>query len=173
MTTIFTLTDEYQQIGEGSLTATMSEGRNAWISTGTAPPETDAGYTILKPGGGAYRYTGSLKTFARIAPNSSGVRTKLSVVEEEGDRTQEVPNGGSIYFPLSTIGNGFIQVGDDEERCDVSWKASGEPEIISSSENVTKGDAPGNLCLFAESGKLTVKNNLGSTKIITYRINYR
>ena len=38
MTTTYALTDDWQQIAQGSSTVTLDEGRNAWLYSGMAAP---------------------------------------------------------------------------------------------------------------------------------------
>ena len=172
MTTTYTLTDDWQQIAQGSSTVTLDEGRNAWLYSGMTAPPDNTNYTLLSVRSPVSSYKGSLKTFARVAENSSGVRTKISVVEDGSSQTQEVADGNSIYLPQSTMGSGKIQAGDNEEWCSIVWGTDGSPTITSGSENTSDIDTPGNLCLLQSDNKVEVKNQLGEAKTITYNIQY-
>jgi hypothetical protein len=172
MTTIYTLTDEWQKIGEGSSSVEMLEGVNAWIYAGSSEPQADDDYTVLAFKSPWFRYQGNFNIYAKIADNSEGARTRLSVVKEGNIDTLSLADGESADLPESTTGNGFAQLLNNEAWAQVSWSQDGTPTLMAKSDNVASADEADKLCFFAHENGVRIKNNLGATKELTYQINY-
>ena len=173
MTTTYTLTDDWQQIGQGAITVDMEEGRNAWAYSGLVAPLSNNNCIIISPQRPQHKYSGPLKTFARVAENSQGVRTRVTVTEEEEDRDKFLEVGETITLPLNTVGNGFMQAGDNVAHAHFTWDTTGYPEISSSSDNVSNTDTPNKICIFKEDNVVTIKNNLSQSILVSRHIKYR
>jgi hypothetical protein len=167
-----TLTDNWQEIGEGALTVQLQEGLNAWICPGTEPPTTNDNYIIINPKNREYQYGGSLKVYGRVAENSQGIRTRIAVIPNSGDITRTLEDGQYFDLRAGTIGNGFIQAGDNEAYVICSWDITGTSELIAF-KNVEKSEIAGNLCLISTGTALRIKNLMGKTVIVNCNINYR
>ncbi len=172
MTTIATLTGDWQKVAEGSASIEMLEGLNAWIYAGSAEPAGDAEYTVLAFKSPWFRYQGNLNLYARIADNSAEVRTRVSVVKEGNIDTLSLADGESADLPESTTGNGFAQLLNNEAWAQFAWSLDGTPTLMTKSDNVSGSDEADKLCFFAHENGVRIKNNLGAAKELTYQINY-
>jgi hypothetical protein len=172
MTTIYTLTNEWQKIGEGSSAVEMLEGLNAWLYVEIDAPEGDTEYRVLTFKAPNYRYSGNLNIYAKRASNSSDIRTRLSVNPEGNTDSVELADDAFIDLPESTTGNGFAQLLDNEAWVQFSWSQDGTPTLMINSANVADSDTDDKLCLFANENGVRIKNRLGATKELTYQINY-
>jgi len=173
MTTIYTLTDDWQKIGEGSSSIEMLEGLNAWIYTGAAEPAGDDEYSVLAFKFPQHRYQGNLNLYAKVADNSAGVRTRLSVTPEGNVDTVSIDDDAYIDLPETTTGNGFAQLGNNEAWAQFSWSQDGTPVLMISSANVSDSDEADKLCFFAHDNGVRIRNRLGAPKELTYQINYK
>jgi hypothetical protein len=119
MTTNYTLSDSWQKVGEGSNSIEMLEGINAWVYVGSSSPVDDSNYTILAFKDPHFKYSGNLNLYAKVADNSAGIRTKISVTKEGDSNTFELADGAYIDLPGSTTGALFFSVrrrGADQEQ---------------------------------------------------------
>lgn len=173
MTTIYTLTDSWQKIGEGSLAVEMLDGLNAWLYVGSDTPAGDDEYRVLTFKEPNHRYSGNLNLYAKVAPNSTGVRTRLSVISEGNLDSVTLQNDEYVDLPGSTTGSGFVQILNNEAWAQFSWSQNGTITLMINSANVADSDTADKLCLFAQDNGVRIKNRLGATKELTYQINYR
>jgi hypothetical protein len=176
MTTIYTLTAEWQKIGEGSSAIKMLEGLNAWIYAGDSEPSGNSEYSVLAFKFPQHRYQGNLSLYAKIADNSTEVRTRLSVTKEGNIDSVSLEDGEVVNLPNDTTGNGFAQLSDNEAWAQFSWNLEGTPVLMTNSANVSDSDEADKLCFFRNENnenRVTIKNRLGATKELTYQINYK
>ncbi len=143
-----------------SLPETASKGI-LQISRGTTPRDF---VWAIATGTAAYSNLLTLKTDGALKLTDS-----LSIY----GASSTLVDDGSVNLPDTTSGWGEILVGDNEEYGEFRWSSAGVVSLLSdSTANVTSTDADGYFCIFDNGTQVVVKNRLGSTKIIKYKINY-
>lgn len=90
-------------------------------------------------------------------------------------------NAGSDYLsddeeldiPVSA-GWGEIFIGDNEERARFSWTAAGAVTLTETAGtgSVVNSNTDTKFCIFQNATHVTIKNRLGSEKLVKYRLNY-
>jgi hypothetical protein len=84
--------------------------------------------------------------------------------------TQTLVDESYIDLPVSSIGFGTIQIGNNQERVNFSYSSDGVVTIIQKSLNVSNSDLDSNLCVFDNGENVRIKNNLGSTLVLRINI---
>lgn len=77
-----------------------------------------------------------------------------------------------IALPTATAGWGFVQIGDNQEWAQFSWKADGTVNLIQNSANVVSTDTDTYLCIYDAGTGVSIKNRLGSALIVRLNIHY-
>ena len=86
--------------------------------------------------------------------------------------SQSLADETQITMPTGVTGWGFAQAGDNEEWIQFTFTATGVVTIISNSANAVNTDTDGNLCVYDVGAGIAIKNRLGATKTIKYRVSY-
>jgi len=74
-------------------------------------------------------------------------------------------DNAEVLLATGTKGSGRVDVADNEEWANFSWKADGTVYLESNSENVSStADDDGNLVIYDAGSGIGIKNMLGSTK---------
>lgn len=73
---------------------------------------------------------------------------------------------------IGVAGYGFLQIGNNQEWVQFYWDESANITLVMNSENVINTDTDGNLCIFPSGGDVRVRNRLGSTLLLNYRLQY-
>lgn len=104
---------------------------------------------------------------------------KISSIQGNYEQDSLVFDSASDYFsddeelnlPVSS-GWGEVFVGDNEERARFSWTSAGVVTLMENTANVVSSDTDSKFCIFQNSTHVTIKNRLGSEKLVKYRLNY-
>jgi hypothetical protein len=72
--------------------------------------------------------------------------------------------GSTFDLPTGSAGVGEMLVGDGEEHVKFSWDSSDVVDLIEYSANVVAANTDAKFCIFDNTGKVSVRNRLGSTK---------
>lgn len=86
--------------------------------------------------------------------------------------SQSVIDEGTIDIPSSISGWGTVMVGDNEEFVRFRWTTAGAVTLMENTENVVSTDTDTKFCVFDNGSKVTLRNRLGSTKVVKYLLNY-
>jgi len=76
------------------------------------------------------------------------------------------------YIPCtSKAGRGWVQAGDDEEYTEFRFSTT-TVTLINNTTNIANSDSDTDLCIYIDTGSLTIKNRLGATKTVRYEVKY-
>lgn len=170
----YTLTDEWEQIGSGIASVQMIEGLNLWLCVDTEAPGPDAAYDVLtigRPSTTVYAVTSYI--YARRAPNSSDVRTRIIVEEKVPYPSRVLAANEAFTFPGATIGSGFIQTANNDEWAYLSWGESSNLSVTEKSAGISLTDEPDKLWIAFADGAVTITNRMTSEQVINYHITYK
>jgi hypothetical protein len=76
----------------------------------------------------------------------------------------------TVLAHASTTGFLHVQAGDDDEWARCRFNSSGTVVLEANSANVANSDSDTDLCIYSTGGNLVIKNRLGSTKQVAYRV---
>jgi hypothetical protein len=77
------------------------------------------------------------------------------------------------YYDLP-IGSGMgeLMAGDNEEWTQFRYTMAGVVTLLNNTANVVATDTDTNICIFQNGSQVRIKNRLGSSKIIKFKVNY-
>jgi len=173
MTTEYVLNDSWALVSSAAAMVQMVEGLNIWLFAGEEAPVSEAPHALLTIRDPRYPYPGSANLYARRAPNSEGVRTRMSVTLTGDTRSMDIEPDEYMDFPANTDGAGFVQLADNEAWMQVSWGKEGSLILINSSLNVSTEDGPDRLFVSYSDDSVRIVNRFSETKTATCGLNYR
>ena len=101
--------------------------------------------------------------------------SEINTLESEVQIKRTMPDDGTFLFPsILNGGIGKLVIGADEERTDFTIKSDGTVNLLMASLNiVTNADTDGKFCIETSvANPLTIKNRLGSAKVVTGSVWY-
>ncbi len=101
------------------------------------------------------------------------IDAKIKVVEDNSDfLSTTLADDAEVVIASNVTGFGFAQFGDNEEYGDFTFNSSNTVILgnVSASFYGTDTDAAG--CVYDNGTGVTIKNRLGASKTVRYRINY-
>jgi len=128
--------------GSGALGWADAASSAEWTRTGTSLSPTNAGDDMVFADATIY----------------------VKVVELIDDAVHTMPTG--------IAGHGFVYIGDNQERAEISFEADGTVFLECTSANVIGTDTDGYLCIYDDGSGIEFRNRLGSTLNLTINIVY-
>ena len=151
-------------------------------SDGAAYPHNVAGNLVLQPkslGGSsgqdvviATRATGETNASARFVFENEGIFVQDSLYIDAQKRT--IADDDSVLLAQSRCGWGTVMIGDNQEYTKFRFSNDGTVTLDDSTSNVITTNTDGKLVIRQWSGQFRcyIKNRLGSTKVMAYKIHY-
>jgi hypothetical protein len=78
----------------------------------------------------------------------------------------------SFDLPANSTGFGFLIVGDSEEYAYFTWSSTETVTLVQNSANVVTTDTDTKFCIFNNTGKVSIKNRLGTAKEVVFDYHY-
>ena len=173
MTTEFTLEDSWTLLATDSALIQMLEGLNVWLFAGESIPEPSAeAHSLLTIKAPRYPYPGRANLYGRRAPNSAGVRTRVSVTSTSCSVTRELASGEYVELPANSDGRCFAQLDENEAWLELVWGKTGDLTLINSN-NASKIDGPDILYVSFENSAVRISNRYPVPKTLTWSTSYK
>jgi hypothetical protein len=93
-----------------------------------------------------------------------------SLTTEAGVDT--LADDGETVFATGVAGWGQVMAGDNEEWAQFRFTSAGVVTLIDNSTNVANSDSDTDLCIYDAGSGIAIKNRLGSSKNVAYKIEY-
>ncbi len=77
-----------------------------------------------------------------------------------------------LVFDTGVAGFGSCQIGDNQEWADFCFTSAGVVTLKQNSTNVVNTDTDTNLCIYDAGSGIAIKNRLGATLTLNYRVSY-
>ncbi len=86
--------------------------------------------------------------------------------------SEPVADDAEISLDASSVGFGFVQIGDSQEFAHFTFKEDGTVTLGDKSTNVVAADTDANLCIYDGGTTVNIKNRLGSELTLRYNITF-
>lgn len=96
-----------------------------------------------------------------------------NLILKQGLRYKTLADDAEMTLPTNgKTGTGFVIAGDNDEYVRFIFKTDGSVTLVYNSANVVNTDTDAKLCIYNNSGNVSIKNRLGSEKAIRYEVDW-